>query len=105
MFLEEEVYGMLSWGFGIVMLIQLLFIIHLWMTHKFDTSSFVYILVHITLFSFAGYHLLVAINTFEYETGMGSEEASLSIAIAGILWAASSIFLLKGVSRLVKVKR
>ncbi|WP_338452490.1 hypothetical protein R4Z09_11760 [Niallia oryzisoli] len=105
MFLEEEVYGMLNWGFGSVMLVQLLFVIRLWMRQKFDTGSFIYVLIHIILFSFAGYNLLIAINTFDYETGMDSEEASVSIAIAGILWALSVFFLLKGGSRLVKTKK
>jgi hypothetical protein len=104
MFLEE-IYGMLSWGFGFVMIIQFIFIVCLWIYRKFDKVSFVYILVHIILFSFAGYNLLRAINTFEYNTGMGSEEASLSIAIAGLCWAISVLFLLISLSRLVSKNR
>lgn len=105
MFLEQEVYGMLNWGFAIIIVVEFFFVIHLWISQKFDKGSFIFILSHIIFFFFAGYNLLITINTFENETGMGSEEASVHIVIAGVLWALSVIFLLICFSRLAKAKK
>ncbi|KOP82436.1 hypothetical protein ACFFHH_21555 [Cytobacillus solani] len=105
MFLEEEIYGMLNWGFGIVMATQLIFFVVLWMNRKFDILSFVYLKIYLVLFTFAGYNLLISINTFEYPTGMGSEKASFNIAIAGILWTFSILFLLLSIFRLVRTRK
>ncbi|TCJ01976.1 hypothetical protein [Cytobacillus praedii] len=95
---------MLNWGFGIVMAIQFIFLVVLWTNRKFDVRSFVYLLIYLVLFAFAGYHLLISMNTFEYPTGMGSEKASFNIAIAGILWTLSILFLLLSIFRLVRTR-
>lgn len=100
MFLEEEVYGMLNSGFCIVMLVQFVFVAFLWKFKGLNSRSFVYFCVHIILFSLAGYNLLIAINTFENSAGMGSEEASLRMAVAGLLWLSSVTFLLMSLYRL-----
>ncbi|MFD1739426.1 hypothetical protein ACFSCX_23375 [Bacillus salitolerans] len=105
MFLEEEVYGMLHWGFLIVMFIQLLYIISLWKTKQPDRVAFIYLIVYLSLFSLAGVNLLQAINTFEHQNPMGSETASLNMGYAGILWSLSVLFLLRGISRLIWIKR
>lgn len=93
MYFEAEVYGMLNWGFVIVMLIQLLYAMILWISNKFSKIALTYFLVYIILFSIAGYYLLLAINTNEHVTPMASEEASVFIAIAGISWTISVVFL------------
>ncbi|GIP34947.1 hypothetical protein J2TS4_41570 [Paenibacillus sp. J2TS4] len=99
MLLKEEVYKMLNWGFGSVMATQFIFVIGLWLNHKFDARSFVYIIIYLALFTFAGYSLLMAINT------TGSEEASFNLTIAGILWVLSVLFLLLSIFRLVRIRK
>ncbi|WP_163152612.1 hypothetical protein [Anoxybacillus sp. MB8] len=104
MYLEAEVYGMVNWGFAIVMGIELISFIVLWLKHKFSKEAFCWFIGHIIFFSFAGYKLLEAINTFEHNDFMGSEKASLSIGISGILWAISVVCLLIGIARLISSK-
>ncbi|KJS22218.1 MAG: hypothetical protein VR72_06735 [Clostridiaceae bacterium BRH_c20a] len=104
MYLEAEVYGMLNWGFIIVMAIQLISLIALWYEHKFNKEAFRWFLAYIVFFSFAGYKILEAINTFERNNPMGSENASLSIGTSGVLWVISVVCLLLGISRLVSNK-
>jgi hypothetical protein len=81
MYLEAEVYGMLNWGFAIVMGIELISFIALWLKYKFSKEAFGWFIGHVVFFSFAGYKLLEAINTFEHHDFMGSENASLSICL------------------------
>lgn len=104
MFLEEEVYGMLYWGFGIVMFAQFLFMMYLLKVRRVDCRTFFYLIINIVLFTLAGYNLLGAIHTFEYQTGMGSEKASVSMAFAGLCWATSVWFLLGAKFRLSNSK-
>jgi hypothetical protein len=52
-------------------------------------------------FVFAGYKLLEAINTFEHQHPMGSENASSSIGISGVLWFISVACLFIGLSCLL----
>lgn len=104
MYLEAEVYGLLNWGFLIVMLLELISIIGLWLIHKFSKEAFGWFVVHIIFFAFAGYKLLEAINFTEHKNSMGSENASLSIGVAGVLWAISTVCLIIGLSRLLAFK-
>jgi RsiW-degrading membrane proteinase PrsW (M82 family) len=101
MYLEAEVYEMLNWGFAIVMGIELVVLIVLWFHYKFSRKAFSWFIGHMVFFAFAGYKLLEAINTFEHQHPMGSENASLSIGISGVLWAISVACLLIGLSRLL----
>lgn len=104
MYLEAEVYGLLNWGFIIVMLLELLSIIGLWLKHKFSKEAFSWFVGHIIIFAFAGYKLLEAINITEHNNFMGSENASLSIGFSGVLWAISIVCLIIGISRLLSFK-
>lgn len=104
MFLEQEVYELLSWGFSSVMVTQFIFVVGLWMSRKFDIRSFVYLISYLILFSFGGYNLLVSINTMEHHTSMDSENASINVGLAGLFWAFSILFLLLAIYRLVKAK-
>ena len=85
MYLEAEVYGLLNWSFAIVMVIQLLFLIALKYEYKFCIQAFRWFIGYIVFFGFAGYKLLEAINTFEHNNSMGSENASLSMGTSGVL--------------------
>lgn len=104
MYLEAEVYGMLNWGFAIVMMVEVIAIVSLWFEHKFDKEAFGWFIAHIIFIGLAGYKLLEAINTFEHKNPMGSEDASLSIGISGVLWAISVACFLIGLSRLLSNK-
>ncbi len=104
MYLEAEVYGLLNWGFAIVMAIQLLFLITLKYEHKFCVEAFRWFIGYIVFFCFAGYKLLESINTFEHNNSMGSENASLCMGTSGILWFISVVCLLIGISRLASNK-
>ncbi|HBZ80244.1 MULTISPECIES: hypothetical protein [Brevibacillus] len=105
MYLEEEVYGMLNWGFAIVMGIQLIWLVSLKIQHKFNKEVFGWLLAYIVFFALAGYKLLEAINTFEMKHPMGSENASASIGMSGILWTASVFCLFFGLSRLLSNRK
>lgn len=100
-YLEAEVYGLLNWGFIIVILLELISIIWLWMVHKFSKEAFSWFVVHSIFFACAGYKLLEAINTTEHNSFMGSENASLSIGFSGVLWSISIVCLITGLSRLL----
>lgn len=103
MYLESEVYGMLNWGFAIVVSIELVCVVYLWLKHKYDKEAFKLFIAHIVFFSFAGYKLLEAINTFERGNAMGSESASMSIGLSGVFWTISVSCLLIGLARLLAV--
>lgn len=104
MYLEAEVYGLLNWGFIVVMLLELISIVGLWLKHKFSKEAFIWFVGHIIFFAFAGYKLLEAINITEHKNFMGSENSSLSIGFSGVLWAISTVCLMIGLSRLLSFK-
>lgn len=104
MYLEAEVYGLLNWGFATVMGLELISLIVLWLYHRFNKEAFGWFIGHIVFFTFAGYKLIEAINTFEHNNPMGSENASLSIGTAGVLWTINVACLLIGINRLVSSK-
>ncbi|MEH7225283.1 hypothetical protein V7112_15850 [Bacillus sp. JJ1566] len=104
MFLEAEVYPMLLWGFWSVMATQVIFLLCLWISRRFDVRSFVYFLIYLVLFCLAGENLLTSINTYSNGTSMAAEEASFHMGFAGIAWAVSVLFLLLGINRLVRKK-
>jgi hypothetical protein len=101
MYLEAEVYGMLNWGFAIVIGIEHVVLIVLWFHYKFSRKAFSWFIGHVVFFALAGYKLLEAINTFEHQHLMGSENASLSIGVSGVLWTISVACLLIGLSCLL----
>lgn len=105
MFLEQEVYPLLKWGFLSVVATQLIFVIGLWINQKFDKLSFLYILTHISLLAASGFYLYKAMTTFEVQASMRSEEASISMVMAGLLWALSVLFLILAILRLVRESR
>jgi len=103
-YLEEEVYEMLNWGFSIVVGIEFIFIFYLWLKFKYLKGAFIWLFAHIAFFTFAGYKLLVAINSFEHQNPMASEDASFSMGISGTLWILSVACLLIALGKLVQVK-
>jgi hypothetical protein len=88
--LEQEVMGLLIGGLSIVMGIAILITVFLWMKNK--NSGYIWTLLHLLLVSFAAYFVLKAI-AIDYNHPMASEEISLQIGIAGVVWALSMICL------------
>ncbi|MEL7567850.1 MAG: hypothetical protein AAGU27_23635 [Dehalobacterium sp.] len=79
---------------------QLVFLIAFRYKYKLKKDAFWWFIGYIIFFGFAGYKLLGAINTFEHNVPMGSENASLSISASGFLWVISIVCLLIGISRI-----
>lgn len=100
--LEQEVIGMLISGFSIVMGITILTTLFLWFKNK--SAGYVWILLHLVIFSIAIYFALKAIS-FDYNHPMASEEISLQIGISGVTWALSMAFLITGLFHLSKTKK
>jgi hypothetical protein len=94
--LEEGVLGLLIGGFSVVMGITILVLMLLWLLKKNNSSAYVWTLLHLLFFSVAVYFFIKAIS-FDYEHVMASEENSLQIAIAGIIWAISMVCLIIGI--------
>ncbi|KAB8126024.1 hypothetical protein F9U64_20980 [Gracilibacillus oryzae] len=68
----------------------------LWVRYKNNHSGYIWTLLHLMFFSVAVYFLLQAIS-FDYEHPMASEENSLQIGIAGVVWAVSMICFMIGI--------
>ena len=99
--LEREVMGLLIGGFVIVMGIVIITTLLLWFKNKHKSYVYTWILLHLLLFSVAVYFLLEAIS-FNNNHLMASEEISLRIGIAGVIWAISMLCLLIGVYKFSK---
>lgn len=102
--LEQEVIGMLTGGFSIVMGIAILTILVLWLKNKNNSSGYVWTLFHFLFFSAAIYFGLKAIS-FDYNHPMASEEISLQLGISGVIWAISMICLVIGIFNFSKTRK
>ncbi|MFG6116156.1 hypothetical protein ACGTN9_13325 [Halobacillus sp. MO56] len=102
--LEQEVMGMLIGGYATVMGGAMLFTFFLWIKKKNQGLGYGLMLVHMLLFSVALYFVIKAIS-FDYNHPMASEEISLQIGIAGVVWAVSMLFLVSGIYHLSKTKK
>ncbi|WP_332694530.1 hypothetical protein [Halalkalibacter lacteus] len=90
--LEQEVVGLLIAGFSTVMVVTILVVVFLWIKNKYNSSGYIWTLLHLLLFSVAVYFALNGIG-FDYNHPMASEEISLKIGISGVVWAFSMICL------------
>jgi len=100
--LEQEVPVMLQVGFyGIVFIFFLSILI---LQRRYKDVKLTSFLVFIGLFTFAGFNLLRAINIGRRDVPdvMQSEEASMSIGVAGVFWAISMFFLINGIYQFIK---
>ena len=95
--MEEETMGMLVGGFSIIMGIAFIVVLVLMFSEKRKSYRMAYGLVvgFFIFFSWAVSQALQAIS-FDFNHQMASEEISLRLGIAGVLWAVSMIFLLFG---------
>lgn len=86
--LEEEMLGMLLTGLCIVVGIVVLAIILFWINNRSKSWGFLWTFIHLLAFIFAIFIALDAFRT-DYTHPMASEENSLHLGIAGVVWAAS----------------
>ena len=95
--MEQETMGMLIGGFSIIMSIAFIVVILLMFSKKRKPFRVAYGLV-IGFFVFFSWAISQALNaiTFDVNHPMASEEISLRLGIAGVLWAVSMFFLLFG---------
>lgn len=94
--LEEGVLEVLMIGFSVVMGIAILALLLLWLQKKSNSSAYVWTLLHLLFFSIAAYFFIKALS-FDYEHAMASEENSLQLGIAGVIWFFSMVCLLMGI--------
>lgn len=104
--MEQETMGMLVVGFSIVMGIAFIVVLRLLFSKKLKPFRAAYALVlgFFVFFCLAVSQALKAI-AFDINHPMASEEISLLIGFAGVLWAVSMLFLLLGLIKLSSVKK
>ncbi|KUO49788.1 MAG: hypothetical protein APF76_00665 [Desulfitibacter sp. BRH_c19] len=102
--MESETIPLLIGAYTIVISIALGTVLRLWFKSK--ENAFIWLIAHFIIFSFAVVKWINVITgaTLLPGTTMSSENTSLQIGQAGIIWAISIIFLLIGISRLSKKK-
>ena len=100
--MEAETIPMLIGAFIIVMLIALFTILRLWLKSK--NNAYIWLVAHFVVFSFAVviWIKIITGSTLLPSTSLSSENTSLYIGQAGIIWAISILFLLVGISALSK---
>ncbi|MFZ3580263.1 hypothetical protein [Virgibacillus sp. DJP39] len=99
--LEQEFIGLLTGGFFIVIGLVMIVTVLLWTKNKNYSSGYVWILLHLILFSVAAYFFLEAISS-DYSHPMASEENSFQLGLAGVVWALSMSCLVIGLVRFSK---
>ncbi|WP_419958569.1 hypothetical protein [Psychrobacillus psychrotolerans] len=95
--MEQETMGMLIGGFSIIMSIAFIVVILLMFSKKRKSFRVAYGLI-IGFFVFFSWAISQALNAISFDVNhpMASEEISLRLGIAGVLWAVSMLFLLFG---------
>ena len=95
--MEQETMGMLIGGFSIIMGIAFIVVILLMFSKKRKPFRVAYGLV-IGFFVFFSWAFSQALNAISFDVNhpMASEEISLRLGIAGVLWAVRMLFLLFG---------
>lgn len=95
--MEEETMGMLVGGFSIIMGIAFIVVLLLMFSKKRKPFRMAYGLV-VGFFIFFSWAINQALNAISFNVNhpMASEEISLHLGIAGVLWGVSMLFLLLG---------
>ncbi|WP_342598274.1 hypothetical protein MHB48_11870 [Psychrobacillus sp. FSL H8-0483] len=94
--LEKEIFGLLIGGSAAVMGIAIFVTLFLWIKNNNKNSGYVWTLLHLMLFSIAIYFTFQVIS-IDYNHPMASEEISLQLGIAGVIWALSMTCLIVGI--------
>jgi hypothetical protein len=101
--LEEEVMGLLIGGASFVIGMAFLVNILLFVKNKNHRLAYMWVIVHLILLSIAIYFGMQSIRV-DHHHPMASEEISLLLGQAGILWAESILCLIVGLIQFSKVK-
>ncbi|WP_235062608.1 hypothetical protein [Thalassobacillus devorans] len=83
-------------GYSVVMGGAVLITLLLWIRKKDNFVAYGSTILHMLFFSLAIYFVIKAI-AFDYHHPMASEEISLHIGIAGVVWAFSMVCLVIGI--------
>ena len=104
--MEEETMGMLIGGFSIIMGIAFIVVLVLMFTKHRQQFRVAYgfILGYLLLFTWAIIHGFNAIS-FDVNYPMASEEISLSLGFAGVLWAISMLLLMVGIIKFSSINK
>lgn len=94
--IEQEVMGLVIWGFSIIMGITLLITFYCWVKNKPNHSGYVWTILHLLLFSGAALFFMKAMSSDPYHP-MASEEISLKIGLSAMIWALSMMSLVFGI--------
>ncbi|WP_255258201.1 hypothetical protein [Bacillus sp. AFS018417] len=99
--LEQEVRGYLVTGSCLVIIVSLILLIY-WLI-KYKEKNIIWFIAHFLTLALSLsllINLLIGPNFSNYP--MASEENSLQLALSGITWVVSIIFLSKGILELIK---
>lgn len=104
--MEQETMGMLIGGFSIIMSIVFIVVILLMFSKKRKSFRVSYGLI-IGFFVFFSWAISQALNAISFEVNhpMASEEISLRLGIAGVLWAVGMFFLLFGLINFSSIRK
>ncbi|WP_108670998.1 hypothetical protein [Peribacillus acanthi] len=93
--MEQETMSLLIGGFSIVMGITVFIVVLLFLSknRKPNRTSYGLVLAHLGFLSWAISHSLSALR-LDIKHSMASEEISLRLGTAGVLWAISMLFLI-----------
>lgn len=104
--MEQETMDMLIGGFSIIMVLAFIVVILLMFSKKRSSFKVAYGLVIVSfIFCSCAISQLLNAMTFDFNHPMASEEISLRLGIAGVLWAVSMLFLLFGLTNFSSVKK
>jgi hypothetical protein len=104
--MEQETMGMLIGGFSTIMGISFIVVLLLLFSKKGKSYRMAYGLVigYLVFFSWAVSQALKAIS-LDVNHPMATEEISLKLGIAGVLWAISMVFLVLGLMKFSFTKK
>ncbi|QFT87704.1 hypothetical protein FIU87_03480 [Bacillus sp. THAF10] len=101
--LEQEVSWMLICGFSIIMGVTILTTLFLMIKKKSNIFGFGFTLMHL-VFSSIVFYFIMKVTSFDYTHLMASEEISLHLGIAGVVWAIGMLSLMLGIYNFTKLR-
>ncbi|HEY4553634.1 MAG TPA: hypothetical protein VIG80_10595 [Bacillaceae bacterium] len=104
--IEQETFGMMIYGFLLIMGISLLIVLLQIFSKKRNNklSGYVWMLGHLIFITVT---FICLLETFRFDAGhpMASEEVSLRLGITGVSWAISMVFFIAAVLAFSSKKR
>lgn len=98
--MEQETMGLLTGGFSVIMGVAFVIVFLLLFSKKGKANRLAYGFV-IGFLAFFGWAVSHALDAISFNVGhpMASEEISLRLGTAGVLWGVSMLFLMAGLVR------